>query len=289
MSTYLFDNGHLIIKDLQIFFEDQYDYVSLPEDREDTTDLPCGYTLGSRLSRDHCLQELWLENQGKRDGQACQYYKDGTLLGRCYYKQGNLHGPSIFYAKQGQVLSRTWYFLGKKQGLSERFYLEGKRMANLFYCNDQQEGEQEYFYENGKSKTKLFYKKGALEGKVQLYHTTGMPSRELSYSDGKRKGVERQWNEDGKIVVECEYDGQELVGVSRRWHSNGELAEEVNYLLPGKSAVKQWSCDGVLLRHAYYDDNDRYYHKIFSTTGELKQEQRGYWDGEKLCSGDPVG
>jgi len=277
--------------EMQIALSETFEPVRIPAelDSDPQAALPKGSTLRMSVDEENRLTEVSLEKEGKRHGQSRLYYPSGAIKSEAFYWEGVLHGPSVFFSEEGTVLSESWFFHGRQQGKAVRYYGEGALYCTERYRDGVFDGIQEYFYSDGNPKTVVPFDKGAQSGEVLLYHPNGQISRKISFAAGRRQGIEQQWASDGTMVLECEYDGPDLVGTSKRWHPNGQLAEQVTYHLPSKCDVKQWNCEGVLLREAFFDEQDRYFHRVYDLNGQLKEEQQGHWDGRRLCAGPKNG
>lgn len=289
----------IVDPELNLDLEENYVDIRIPEKAKEGESLPGGYTIKTlhvvphvgRIKKgapdqpvlEEVVDAIYLEKEGKMEGQSCLFYPDGALRSSTFYQGGCLHGPSVYFQENGDVLSQSYYVNGKLEGKVHQFYTNGQ-LASLqrFICG-KSEGKQEYFYEDGTLKTTMHYCRGKLHGQTLLYSEHGKPKREINFENGEQKGVERLWDEKGTLAAETTFTSAFEIQESKRWHSNGQLAEHEYHHGPTKFDIRQWNIDGVLLREGVYDkDGIIFTHRLWDEKGNLRMEKKGKWTGEKL-------
>ena len=185
MSTYLFNNSHLIIKDENINFsyEEEFNPILIPENLKN----------GLKVTEDHTLKvfrfsdgsfEYSIQKDGLFDGEYLLSYPNGKTKLHCYYKSNQLHGPSIFYSPSEKPLVESWFLMGKKTGRLSSFYQSGSKFSLQLFLNNVWHGKQLFWYEDGTLKTSMDYENGEVHGKVILFYPNGDLKRELVFNKG---------------------------------------------------------------------------------------------------------
>jgi antitoxin component YwqK of YwqJK toxin-antitoxin module len=237
-ECYSTKNGFLIIQDEEMGIDIRVPFTPqmIPEESI------------SQKDDEFFITDVFLEYEGKIDGQYLQLNKDLFVESELFYHQGKLHGPSTFFHKNGVILARSWYIEGKKEGKTWQRYPSGSLYSLQRYRDGIWDGLQEYYYENGYLKSSLRYAEGRFDGDVKLYYKNGRLKRELHFVEGQLDGVERYYSCYGKLIWEANYSEGTPIEHARVWHSNGQLAREYTYSDDHQQYVlKEWDKMGNLI------------------------------------------
>lgn len=178
-----------------------------------------------------------------------EFYENGKVKLKQYFKQGLLDGPSVLYSKEGTILASSHYVNGKKNGMMHTYYENGMLHSLQKFKEGVLDGKQEFYYADGSLKSVINYDNGLIDGDVLLYFSTGVLKRQLHFKLGKREGVDRIYNESGKIKIEAQFQDNLPTGVAKLWHDNGLMAKEVIFMAPGViEKTHQWNETGVQLQ-----------------------------------------
>lgn len=194
------------------------------------------------------VKEIYLEYEGKKDGQCLRYTPEGILESEMFYHRGKLNGPSTHFHENGDILARSWYIDGKREGKTWQWYTSGDLYSLQRFRNGVWDGVQEYFYDNGFLKSSQSYLDGILDGEVRLYYENGRLKRELYYVKGKLDGVERYYSYGGQLIWEANYSEGTPVDLARVWHSNGKLCRQYEYSDDHtRYVMREWDSHGNLI------------------------------------------
>ena len=105
------------------------------------------------------IKEHYFYKNGKRDGFQEEYYENGMLKEKCFFKDGN--GYCEEYDERGILRKKSLYKNGKLDGYTEEYD------------------------ENGVLRKKSFYKKGELDGTCVEYDEHKHPIKRSVYKNGK--------------------------------------------------------------------------------------------------------
>lgn len=95
--------------------------------------------------------------QAQPDGWLREYYSDGTLKHKAFYRNGKLTGTEYHYHPNGKVSFVQTIVNGKIEGWVKSFYESGRLKGIVHYRQNVQEGLLKEFYESGKIKEKVLY------------------------------------------------------------------------------------------------------------------------------------
>lgn len=174
-GKYLFTEGQLTIEDEEIGIGIDVPFTPklVPKKGKNETDLGGGWHSRNIRDNEGNLLECYVEKNGLQDGQALEYYPDGSVKSESFYTKGKLHGPSSFWSKDGVLLAESWYFNGIQQGKSLWYYPTGELYALQQFLDGEWHGRQEYYYAGGALKSLLTYKKGKIVGTPLLLCADG--------------------------------------------------------------------------------------------------------------------
>lgn len=137
---------------------------------------------------------------GKKDGDAELFHRNGRTAIRLAFKDDLREGPSCQYYPTGQLYKEVEFVKDQKDG-KEKTYFEDGRMNSIYpYKNGKLEGKAEHWNESGTLIFQAEYKEGNQHGRFMKYYDTGKPRLEQYYVDGKLDGVKKSYDQDGKII-----------------------------------------------------------------------------------------
>ncbi len=116
--------------------------------------------------------EGYFKNQ-KRTGTWKYYFPDGkTLMSTEEYSNGKKNGVAKIFYKNGTLAEKTHYKDGLKDGTSETFGINGKPLAFTTYRNGKPDGPCRTYLENGELYSSGQYKNGLKTG-IWEFHIDG--------------------------------------------------------------------------------------------------------------------
>ncbi|PWT70734.1 MAG: hypothetical protein C5B59_20235 [Bacteroidetes bacterium] len=228
-------------------------------------------------------------NDGKRDGFWTYYYHDGALKASENYKNGKLDGEAIKYYKNGLQSSHQFFVQDQNEGNYTSYYQNGAPYMSVNYKNGKAEGEKKEFYnngsisrishfagsrlegpsilyyKNGSIKEKSNYQKDALEGSYQSLNENGTVAAEGSFVKGKGEGEWKYYYESGKLKSKCVYKGDKREGNFEEFYETGELKA----IYPYEKGTLNGEC-------IYYDKDQRIFGKLVYARDVL--QSAGYFD-----------
>jgi len=216
MSKYLLDNNQLVIIDEVLEINITSDFHLPTFDNLYSVKLIQGQ------------HETYLIKGQKRFGLCEQYYSNGTLRAKMFYKNDLLHGPVKYFSSTGSLLVDSWYFEGEKVGRVSKYYTNGKSYSEEYYKYDTPFLTHHFYYEDGKKKSVLPYSNGKLDGIVLLYSPNGQLKRKVSFKRGLREGMDDIFSVDGKLLDSCEYKEGKCIKSHKHRTKEDFLKEQFN-------------------------------------------------------------
>ena len=138
----------------------------------------------------------------KRNGLAEEYYENGQLKGKSYYKDGRSDGLDENYYENGQLESKGSFKDGKEDGLWEYYHENSNLSKKVNYKNGQRDGREELYSENGKlyrtANFKVFQLErncdidsvfcwhGRFDGLMEDFDEGGVPKGKTCYKNGEK-------------------------------------------------------------------------------------------------------
>lgn len=138
---------------------------------------------------------------GKRIGELREYYRNGNLKIKQYYKNDTLTDSCMMYYENGNIQLIQFIKDKKKEGSWKKFNEQGKMYEEINYKNDERNGyATKYSYRSLKLLEKKHYVDGKEEGKQEFYYLNGNP-KAICYSSGNAPCLGTQeWDESGKEI-----------------------------------------------------------------------------------------
>jgi len=98
---------------------------------------------------------------GKKDGFAQYYRKNGSLESKRHFTGGTQDGAQLIYRENGSLESRQHFKDGKENGLQETYHKNGQLSASWNLKDEVKNGPSEEYYRNGQ----LQYRSQFINGK----------------------------------------------------------------------------------------------------------------------------
>ena len=138
---------------------------------------------------------------GKREGELKEYYRNGKLKLRQFYRDDQQDDSTFFYHENGNIKEIQYRKDFKKEGLWKKFNKEGKLYEEINLKNDYLDGcSTTYTYRTGRLLQRFNYKSGMKDGKQEVYYNNGNPKYVTFFRYGKPcKGTE-EWEEGGQKI-----------------------------------------------------------------------------------------
>ncbi|WP_375240333.1 toxin-antitoxin system YwqK family antitoxin [Polaribacter sp.] len=87
---------------------------------------------------------------GKKEGLAYMFFKDGTVKTKSFYNENVLEGTKIKYYSSGKVFSESKYLNGKKHGIEQVWFENGQLSKKKYLKDGKENGLQQAWLKNGK-------------------------------------------------------------------------------------------------------------------------------------------
>lgn len=144
------------------------------------------------------VQQVVEYKDGKRIGELKEYYRNGKLKVRQYYKDDRLNDSAFFYHENGNIKYFQYLKDSKKEGTWKKYNEQGKVYEEISFKNDYLDGyTTTYTYRTGHVIQRLHYKDGMKEGKQELFYNNGKPKAILYYHYSKPCVGTEEWDEQG--------------------------------------------------------------------------------------------
>ena len=187
------------------------------------------------------------------DGPYKEYYKDGQLKKKGFYKNdnkisiwkdyyengqvkkvytynsnGQLSGIEETYSDDGNLVSETKY--SQNGGLISKHYFKNGKLSIIYALIPSENnkyfikaGGYKEFYENGTLKIESLYANNELSGIWKRYYETGEIEWEVEYNDGYRQGLYKQFYKSGILKLEGRHVADLKNGEEKRYDEKGSL------------------------------------------------------------------
>lgn len=104
------------------------------------------------------------------NGTYYEYYNDGRLREKCYYKNSKKEGLSEIWYRDGQLRERCRYINDKREGLCEIWYDNGHIYKKYNYLNDYLEGLCQVWYRNKQQYVEYYYVEGIIKNSFEKWY-----------------------------------------------------------------------------------------------------------------------
>jgi len=219
--------------------------------------------------------------KGKRHGLFIDYYMNGRVQKKCYYKNGIYDGAFITFYENGELSLETEYNNGKLNGYYKAYFENGKLKFKTHYKNGVKSGEWKEFHENGELKFQTKYNNGVQQGETKSYYNNGNIYRSFKLSDGNIEGEIKEFHKNGDLNFIC-------INESYTFYKNDNIAckIEINFgerdlvATPKPKGIwKNYREDGTLDYELDFNikNSDRVFKTIFTKGGEFySKNEYGY-------------
>jgi antitoxin component YwqK of YwqJK toxin-antitoxin module len=159
--------------------------------------------------------------EGKREGELKEYYRNGNLKTRQFYKNDTLNDSSFSYFENGKMSTMQFLKNHKKEGTWKAFNEQGQLFVEVNYKNDELDGySKKYTYRSLKLIEQLHYKNGHKDGKQEVYYPNGKLKSLTYFSNNNPCLGTEEWNEKGE---EIDNDFKIVVTEENKLLLNGKL------------------------------------------------------------------
>ena len=109
------------------------------------------------------IPKLWKElSKGKANGQWLEWYPDGTLRYKAYWKNDLGHGKWEYFHTNGKLRSESFYIADIEQGISRSYYENGQLHTDGIYLNGKKTGIELIYDTNGVINNRQMYHEGEI-------------------------------------------------------------------------------------------------------------------------------
>lgn len=162
---------------------------------------------------------------GKRHGELKEYYRNGILKVRQYYKNDTLNDSSFFYHENGNLSYFQYLKNFEKEGTWKKYNKQGKVYEEINFKDDYKEGKHNiYTYKTLKLLESYNYSNGMKEGEQKLFYNNGNPKAVLYYHYDKPCLGTIEWSENGDKI-------DNDFKISYREQNNLLLGEKLTYYI----------------------------------------------------------
>lgn len=138
---------------------------------------------------------------GKREGELKEYYRNGKLKLRQFYRDDKQDDSAFFYHENGNIKEIQYMKDFEKHGTWKKFNKEGKLYEEINLKDGYLDGcSTTYTYRTGRLLQRFNYNSGMKDGKQEVYYNNGKPKYVAYFRYGKPcKGTE-EWEESGQKI-----------------------------------------------------------------------------------------
>ncbi len=184
---------------------------------------------------------------GPFTGIAEEKHSNGKKKSSIPIKDGRVNGKAREWAKDGTKIYEAVYVNGVQNGPEWQWYATGDKKVEVNYVNGQPDGSFTEWYRSGKKKSMGQFRNGKEEGKHQWWFSTGQLDQEATYRNGLTEGTVKNWFPSGQLRLESQYTAGEKSGTTRKWFANGQLKSEESYVNDEPDGESRyWDKKGVL-------------------------------------------
>ncbi|MGZ3732622.1 MAG: toxin-antitoxin system YwqK family antitoxin [Parachlamydiaceae bacterium] len=162
--------------------------------------------------------------EGKKEGKAFKYWKEGKICYEETYQTDNLIN-GLYYSIEGDLISEVKCGNGFKA-------VFGKDCVQEFreYREGVEEGLVKVVDKNGTVTRVYGVKNGLKHGEeIEYYPVTKKPKLSIGWNQGKVQGLVKTWYPNGGQESQREMAGNKRMGILTAWYSDGSLMLLENY------------------------------------------------------------
>lgn len=184
---------------------------------------------------------------GKKNGIAEIYSKNGFIIVKGSFRGDERHGLWTFYYENSTVLQAVeFYESGLLQGKQSYYYSNGKLQRLVAYRNNLLHGEQLYYYPNGKIQCISHFENGERIGSWKWYDINGRLEVEVKYSNSRR-GTATIYDNDGSISSKGPVINGYKSGIWKFFDDSSKLLYTMKYEKGSLLSYEAYDVDGTVL------------------------------------------
>lgn len=147
------------------------------------------------------LKQLLEIKNGKKNGFAKEFYRNGNLKKYQHYLNDTLNDSSIYYHPNGKISNLQFYKNNQKHGCWKDFNKDGVLIQEINFKNGLFDGVSvKYSYRTNRVLYRVNYKEGTKEGYEEKFYPNGKPQSKVSYYNGWQCQGLQEWNENGTPI-----------------------------------------------------------------------------------------
>ncbi|MCL7752249.1 tetratricopeptide repeat protein [Polaribacter sp. Z022] len=152
-------------------------------------------------------------NSGALDGMYKSYFDVGEkiLEYQIPYKDGKIDGEVLEFYANGNVYEKTYYKDGNKEGLQTSYHYNNKISTEINYANNELNGSYKSYYSNGNLHEIGQSLEGFYDGVWKTYYSNGIIKSDFTYKKGNLNGLYKFYDTDGKLFYEYIYRKGEII------------------------------------------------------------------------------
>lgn len=114
------------------------------------------------------------------DGVSTNYYGDGSIRSEVPVKDGKRHGEAREYYENGKLAATIEYAYDQKNGTSKWYYQDGILYQQAVFVNNKKHGLEKKYYNTGELMAVLKWKEGETLPGLMEFHKNGKEVRQPS-------------------------------------------------------------------------------------------------------------
>jgi antitoxin component YwqK of YwqJK toxin-antitoxin module len=185
---------------------------------------------------------------GKKNGVATRYDKNGVKFSENTLKDDQLDGMQEFFYKNGEIKSVLYYTNGVVDGECINFYKDERIKKAFFFNKGKKNGTWKTYFYDGQLQSVEQYIDGKPEGKWKYFYHLGKIKYEKEYRNGQPVGTWAYYNHDESINTECTCNKEKIL--IKNYSINGKLERTI--FIKNTEKEDKWQTyleDGILVTH----------------------------------------
>ena len=172
--------------------------------------------------------EAFYNNEGNQNGWQTDYYRNGKIRSRGYYRNGKKEGLFTYYYFSGVISQNNWYEEGELQSSFE-YDRDGKTTLFEKYAKGNII-EETYFTVNGDKADHLKFYAGEQDINISMKH--GYTTAQGKMMNGGKNGTWKYFRGKSIPTAEINYLNGQTHGVRKNYHSTGK-PQSVEFYING--------------------------------------------------------
>lgn len=206
-----------------------------------------------------------------------EYYENGQLEGKVFYKNGKVDGVLYKYYENGQLELEASYSDGKLNGFLKKYYENGQLQMEAYFLNDKADGVYKEYYEDGQLKVKGGYKNGLIEGPGESYYQNGQIKIRDHYKNNVKDGYDEKYYENGLLKQKTTYKNGAVNGIITHYDMEGNIHQisHIGEIRGGPELFIEFYKTGQIHIKANFMNGDDYY-EFYTEDGQLSKKCSRY-------------